>query len=112
MKKHLPNPRISALLSFVINGLGQIYNGDITKGLVLIFLSGFSMLIFILGAVFIFFFIIRNFYPFGFLVTGIILFFFGITGIITLGIYSISDAYRKAEKLNENENHLSEKPYL
>ena len=102
-KKNKPNPRISALLSFVINGLGQIYNGDISKGLVLIFLSGLSLLTFILGAIFLIFFIIKQLYPFSFLVTGVILFFIGLTGIIIIGIYSISDAYRKAEKMNTDE---------
>ena len=98
MKKDLPNPRIAALLSFVFNGLGQIYNGEIKKGLFLIFLSGISLLILILGAIFIIYFLVKNLSPFSFLINGIILFFIGLTGIIIIGIYSISDAYRKAEK--------------
>jgi TM2 domain-containing membrane protein YozV len=56
-RKDLPNPRIAAILSFVFNGLGQIYNGEIKKGLTLIFLSGISLLILIIGAIFIFYFI-------------------------------------------------------
>ena len=100
-KNNLPNPRISALLSFVVNGLGQIYNGEIKKGLYLIFLSAFSLLIFIIGSIFLFFFLWNGMTPFSFLVWGIILFFIGLVGIIILGIYSISDAYNTAKKMHQ-----------
>ncbi|MGB9677610.1 MAG: hypothetical protein ACPLZ9_03235 [Candidatus Ratteibacteria bacterium] len=99
-KNNLPNPRIAALLSFVFNGLGQIYNGEIKKGLTLIFLSGVSLLILILGAIFIFYFI-KTTPPISFLIWGVSLFFFGLTGMIIIGIYSISDAYNKAKKIIE-----------
>ncbi|MCM8829869.1 MAG: hypothetical protein NC824_02590 [Candidatus Omnitrophica bacterium] len=99
VKKDIPNPRIAALLSFLFNGLGQIYNGEIKKGLTLIFFSGVSMLVLILGAVFIFYFIKGQFSPFTFLAWGIVLFFIGLTGMIVIGIYSISDAYYKAKRI-------------
>ncbi|MCS7180536.1 MAG: hypothetical protein NZ891_04215 [bacterium] len=99
-KKDLPNPRIAALLSFVFNGLGQIYNGEIKKGLFLIFLSGVSLLTLIIGAIFIFYFI-KSLPPISFLIWGVSLFFFGLTGMIIIGIYSISDAYNKAKKILE-----------
>ncbi|MCX8082815.1 MAG: hypothetical protein N3D17_05415 [bacterium] len=98
-KKNLPNPRISALLSFLFNGLGQIYNGEIKKGLTLIFFSGVSLLILVIGAVFMFYFIKGQFSPMTFFLWGIILFFLGLTGIIIIGIYSISDAYHKAKRM-------------
>jgi len=102
-KKYQPNPRIAAILSFVFNGLGQIYNGEIKKGLILIFLSGISLLILIIGAIFIFYFI-KELPPISFLIWGVVLFFFGLTGMIIIGIYSISDAYNKAKKMiEENE---------
>ncbi|MFN4226718.1 MAG: hypothetical protein ACK4F0_01060 [Candidatus Ratteibacteria bacterium] len=102
-RKDLPNPRIAALLSFVFNGLGQIYNGEIKKGLSLIFLSGVSLLILIIGAIFIFYFI-KTLPPISFLIWGVCLFFFGLTGMIIIGIYSISDAYNTARKISqENE---------
>jgi len=102
-RKDLPNPRIAAILSFVFNGLGQIYNGEIKKGLILIFLSGISLLILIIGTIFIFYFI-KELPPISFLIWGVILFFFGLTGMIIIGIYSISDAYNKAKKIiEENE---------
>ncbi|MGC8977166.1 MAG: hypothetical protein ACP5OB_06035, partial [Candidatus Ratteibacteria bacterium] len=96
-KNNLPNPRIAALLSFVFNGLGQIYNGEIKKGLTLIFLSGVSLLILILGAIFLFYFI-KTTPPISFLIWGVSLFFFGLVGMIIIGIYSITDAYNKAKK--------------
>ena len=99
-KNNLPNPRIAAILSFVFNGLGQIYNGEIKKGLTLIFLSGVSLLILIIGAIFIFYFI-KTLPPISFLVWGVCLFFFGLTSMIIIGIYSISDAYNKAKKIIE-----------
>jgi len=95
----LPQPGISALLSFVVNGLGQIYNGEIKKGLTLIFLSGFSLLIFIIGAIFLFFFLTGGLTPVAFLLWGLILLFIGFIGIVIIGIYSISDAYDMAKKL-------------
>jgi len=98
-RKNLPNPRIAALLSFLFNGLGQIYNGEIKKGLTLIFFSGVSMLILVLGAIFLFYFIIRAFTPLSFLIWGVVLFLFGLTGMIIIGIYSISDAYYKAKRI-------------
>ncbi len=105
-KKDLPNPRIAAILSFVFNGLGQIYNGEIKKGLTLIFLSGVSLLILILGAIFIFYFI-KSIPSISFLIWGVCLFFFGLTGIIMIGIYSISDAYNKARKICEENERVS-----
>ncbi|MCM8772474.1 MAG: hypothetical protein ABIM58_00805 [candidate division WOR-3 bacterium] len=106
-KKYLPNPRISALLSFVFNGLGQIYNGEIKKGLVLIFLSGVFLLILIIGAIFLFYFI-KELLSLSFLIWGVCLFFFGLTGMIIIGIYSISDAYNKAKELCERNETTSE----
>ncbi len=94
-----PNPRTAALLSFVFNGLGQIYNGQIKKGILLFFLSGVSMLIFLIGAVFIGFQIFCNFSMMPILIWGIVLFFTGLIGIIIIGIYSISDAYYFAQKM-------------
>lgn len=100
-RKDVPNPRVAALLSFLFNGLGQIYNGEIKKGLTLIFFSGVSMLVLIIGAVFIFYFIKQLFSPLVFLIWGIVLFFLGLTGMIIIGIYSISDAYYKAKRICE-----------
>ena len=51
MEKENIQPGMAAVLSFIFNGLGQIYNGQIKKGLFIIFLSSISMFIFIIGAI-------------------------------------------------------------
>ena len=38
-EKIIINPGVSAVLSFVFTGLGQIYNGRIGKGLFLMFIT-------------------------------------------------------------------------
>lgn len=68
------NPGLAAVLSFFITGLGQIYNGQIAKGVVLIvayFISWVLMFILI-----------------GFITTPLI------------WLYGMYDAYKSAEKIN------------
>lgn len=69
------NPSTAALLSFFITGAGQIYNGEVGKGIVFIVVQIINM----------------------FLVAVVI-------GLITLPatwLYGIYDAYKTAEKLNQ-----------
>lgn len=68
------NPTLAAILSFLINGLGQIYNGEVVKGLVIIGVQ-------IVNA----------------LLTTIIIGF--VTGFIVF-VWSVYDAYKTAEKIN------------
>ena len=68
------NPGLAAVLSFFYMGLGQIYNGQILKGIAFFITYSISWLL-------IWFFI-------GFLTTPI------------LWIYGIYDAYKSAEKIN------------
>lgn len=68
------NPGIAAVLSFVHAGLGQIYNGQIGKGLIIAIAQAVNYLL-----------------------------IFVLIGLVTapiLGIYSIYDAYRTAERIN------------
>ncbi len=70
----MKSPGLAAVLSFFFCGLGQIYNGQILKGLILLvayFISWLMMYIII-----------------GFITTPI------------LWIWGIVDAYRKAQKIN------------
>ncbi|MCK5233334.1 MAG: zinc ribbon domain-containing protein [Candidatus Aenigmarchaeota archaeon] len=65
---------LAAVLSFIIPGLGQIYNGQIGKGLLFLVLGGlFGLLSFIL---------------------------IGIPLLFALWAYAIYDAYTTAEKIN------------
>jgi len=89
---------IAAVLSFVFNGLGQLYNGQIFKGLGIIFLSAISMLVLIIGAILFGFWLIGKVIFSGQALLGISLFFMGLVLVCLLGIYSIADAYRLAAK--------------
>jgi TM2 domain-containing membrane protein YozV len=68
------NPGLAAVLSFFYMGLGQIYNGQIAKGIVFIVVYSISWLL-----------------------------VFVVIGLITtpiLFIYGMYDAYRSSEKIN------------
>ncbi len=92
------NPGVAAVLSFIFNGLGQIYNGQIAKGLVIMLFSTIAMAITLIGAVFIVHFILSGFlYPIE-LIIGTALLIVGIITIAILGIYNIYDAYNVAKK--------------
>ncbi|MCE9595576.1 MAG: hypothetical protein K8S98_15420 [Planctomycetes bacterium] len=72
--KFYKNPSIATVLSFFCTGLGQIYNGEIGKGVLFIVLYFVSwMLMFVL---------------IGFLTTPV------------LWIWGMVDAYRSAERIN------------
>jgi TM2 domain-containing membrane protein YozV len=68
---------IAAIASFLVTGLGQIYNGQILKGIVLIILQGINLLLM---------FVLIGFF----------------TYFITW-IYGVYDAYHTAEKINQGE---------
>lgn len=91
-------PGVAAVLSFLFNGLGQIYNGQIIKGLVIIFFSAVSMIFTVLGAVFVGYWLLGKVKNVSLFISGVVLFAVGITVICILGIYSIRDAYRVALK--------------
>ncbi|WP_342528363.1 hypothetical protein MKY84_05600 [Chryseomicrobium sp. FSL W7-1435] len=70
----MKNPGLAAVLSFLFTGLGQIYNGEIGKGILFIvihFINGLLMFVLI-----------------GFITTPI------------FWIYGMYDAYKVAEKYN------------
>ncbi len=70
----MKNPGFAAVASFIYPGLGQVYNGEIGKGLLLMFIQLINILL-------------------AFLIIGII------TGLI-VWIYGIYDAYKTAERIN------------
>ena len=78
------NPGLAAVLSFLISGLGQIYNGEIGKGILIIVVQ-----------------IING------LLTLIIIGF--ITGAI-VWIWAIYDAYKTAERINASAGGASRLP--
>ena len=92
------HPGLAAVLSFIFNGLGQLYNGEILKGLMIIFISSISMLVLIIGSILIGFWLLGKIISSKVLICGLVLFFIGLISICILGIYSILDAYRTAAK--------------
>mgnify|MGYP001612143599 FL=1 len=92
------HPGLAAVLSFIFNGLGQLYNGEILKGLMIIFISSISMLVLVIGSILIGFWLLGKIISIKVLICGLVLFFIGLISICVLGIYSILDAYRTAAK--------------
>lgn len=98
MNQEKTNPGLAAILSFIFNGLGQFYNGQIVKGLLIIFLSVISMLILIVGAILIGSWLMAKVFVPAQIILGTFLFIVGLILICIVGIYSIFDAYRNAIK--------------
>lgn len=69
------NPTLAAILSFLINGLGQIYNGEIGKGILIFVIQLINLA---LMAIFI-----------GFITAPIVF------------IWSVFDAYQVAQRIND-----------
>jgi hypothetical protein len=93
MEHNGKNPGTAAVLSFVFSGLGQLYNGQILKGLAIIFFTSLSLIIFIVGAVFVGFWIIGRPVFSGQLFWGMVICLVSLLFMCTLGIYSIVDAH-------------------
>ena len=92
------NPGLSAVLSFVYNGLGQLYNGQIKKGLVIISFSSLGIMMTVVGAILILHYTFAKsvlrlelFWGLGILIIGLLL-------ICYVGIYSIYDAYNYSKR--------------
>jgi len=97
MEEKKNHPGTAAVLSFLFSGLGQLYNGQIIKGLVIIFFAAISLLFIVLGAVLIYVWLSQQAFL-QLLWAGIALFIFGIMVICIIGIYSIVDAYNQARR--------------
>jgi TM2 domain-containing membrane protein YozV len=95
--KYFNHPGVAAVLSFLFTGLGQLYNGQIKKGLILISISCMGMILVILGAVVLGFWFLGKIWGISFLIFGLIFILSGIVTVAILGVYSIIDAFRKAQ---------------
>ncbi len=96
--KKAGHPGFAAVLSFLLNGMGQIYNGQVAKGLVIILCSLGCMAVVFAGIG-----------SMGYLVTGTLVFrgqmyvslamiVAGLIAVGWLGVYSMIDAYTAALK--------------
>ncbi len=97
-ERKMINPGLSAALSFLVNGLGQIYNGQIKKGLTLIAMSTVSILLILVGARLVGHWFLAHAFGSAELILGLILMVVGIILLTVLGIYNIYDAYNVARK--------------
>ena len=95
MKNKGQNPGVAAVLSFLLSGLGQIYNGEIRKGLCILTFSFVGVVLTIIGAVFLVLYVRTDFLLASLLLTGGAIFAAGVILVSILGLYSIFDAYKK-----------------
>ena len=98
MEQNMKNPGLAAVFSFIFSGLGQLYNGQLVKGLLIIFLSALSMLILTGGSILIGCWILGKIIFEKELIFGLVLFLAGLISVCIIGIYSIFDAYRTAQE--------------
>lgn len=92
------HPGLAAILSFIFNGLGQLYNGQLAKGLCIIFLSSVGLFFLVLGAIFIALWLLDKIIMANQLYTGIWIFLVSLIFTCIVAIYSIYDAYKTANK--------------
>ena len=92
------HPGVAAVLSFLFNGLGQLYNGEIKKGLVIMTATSACLMIIIIGAILVFYYFWMKILSLSWLIWGAIIFVVGIIAACIIGAYSITDAYQKAAK--------------
>ncbi|MFA6216525.1 MAG: hypothetical protein WDL87_02605 [Candidatus Omnitrophota bacterium] len=95
-QNNLPHPGLAAVFSFIFNGLGQIYNGQIGKGLFIIFISALNMLVFFVGSLLIGLWLLGKVKGIAIVFLGTSLFIVGLSLICVVGIFSIYDAYKVA----------------
>lgn len=95
MSENKYHPGTAAVLSFVFSGLGQLYNGQIVKGLTIIFFAVINLLAVVLGAVLIYLWCKQQ-VILKLLWSGIALFVIGLIFVAIIGVYSIVDAHRQA----------------
>lgn len=69
------NPLLAAILSLLISGLGQIYNGEVGKGVIIIAIQFVNVLLMTI--------------------------FIGFITAFIVGVWSIYDAYKTAERINQ-----------
>jgi len=92
------HPGVAAVLSFIFNGLGHLYVGEIKQGLIIMTATSTCLIVIILGAVLIFHWLLTHLLPISELILGSVIFILGIIAACTIGAYSITDAYQKALK--------------
>ncbi|TFD97059.1 hypothetical protein [Jeotgalibacillus sp. R-1-5s-1] len=80
------NPGIAVLLSFFLTGLGQIYNGHILKGVLMIVLQ-----------------IVNAF---------LVILFIGMITYPLVWVWGLYDAYKSADRINQEKTRLQSTVFL
>ena len=92
------NPGLAAILSFLYSGLGQLYNGQIKKGMVIISFTSLGIMLTITGGILVGAYLLGKLVLCLELVWGLVLLLAGMLLICCVGTYSIFDAYNGAKK--------------
>lgn len=97
-EKRNVNPGLAAILSFLYSGLGQLYNGQIKKGMVIISFTSLGIMLTITGGILVGAYLLGKLVLRLELVWGLVLLLAGMLLICCVGTYSIFDAYNDAKK--------------
>ncbi|MBN1871855.1 MAG: hypothetical protein JW800_04705 [Candidatus Omnitrophica bacterium] len=100
-EKDKVNPGLSAVLSFLFSGLGQIYNGEISKGLYIMSGSACGMVLVIIGTVQLILMLVKEDYRLTPILMYLLILTMGVLIIAVIGIYNLYDAYNSAKKKSE-----------
>jgi len=100
LRKSIRDPGVAAILSFCFNGLGQVYNGQIKKGICIMALSVIFMSGVIITAIYLTYIFWLNPNQLLQLCIWLILLALSIIAIAIIGTYSIYDAYNGAKIKN------------
>lgn len=92
------NPGLAAIFSFFYSGLGQLYNGQLKKGLVIISFTSFGIILTLVGAILTGHYLLAKLTLRLELIWGLALLIGGILLICCVGTYSIIDAYNSAKR--------------
>lgn len=91
------NPGVAAVLSLIFSGVGQIYNGQIKKGLIFMFLATTGFVLIVLGALALILGYYKGFLNTKLAITALLSLVLGGIVVCWVGIYSIYDAYENAK---------------
>lgn len=96
--KKTTDPGVSAILSFIFTGLGQIYNGQIAKGLFMMSVTIVAVVVAIIGAAMIAYTLLTGIIGNTKQILGFLLLGGATILMIIVGVYNIYDAYNTAKK--------------
>lgn len=96
------DPKMAVYLSFLLSGLGQIYNGQVKKGITFITISLLAVLSAIAGGVQLIFHDRHS-------GSGVLLLCIGAGVLLIMGVYNIFDAYNYAKENKDKDKDKDKK---